>query len=163
MAGLNHSSFPGFMWKTGLQFQAWPRVRHGCTLLPALPWPRATSNRGLSSLPILQTAWVKGGTSSESSVRAQGVIFFWYQMLQSVNPSFPSKCIHRDLAARNILVTHGKVVKICDFGLARDVVNDSNYIVRGNVSSWMLSVFRCKNYKELRKLSFAFFNSLLAL
>lgn len=56
-------------------------------------------------------------------------------MLQSMNPSFPSQCIHRDLAARNILVTHGKVVKICDFGLARDVMNDSNYIVRGNVSS----------------------------
>uniref|UniRef100_A0A8C2UFR1 receptor protein-tyrosine kinase n=1 Tax=Coturnix japonica TaxID=93934 RepID=A0A8C2UFR1_COTJA len=49
-------------------------------------------------------------------------------------------CIHRDLAARNILVTHGKVMKICDFGLARDVVNDSNYIVRGNVRlpvKWM--------------------------
>lgn len=31
-------------------------------------------------------------------------------------------------------------MKICDFGLARDVVNDSNYIVRGNVRlpvKWM--------------------------
>lgn len=30
-------------------------------------------------------------------------------------------------------MTRGKVVKICDFGLARDIMSDSNYIIRGNV------------------------------
>ncbi|XP_078737286.1 mast/stem cell growth factor receptor Kit-like [Lampetra fluviatilis] len=49
-------------------------------------------------------------------------------------------CIHRDLAARNVLVTHGRVAKICDFGLARDVQTDPNYVVKGNVPlpvKWM--------------------------
>lgn len=44
------------------------------------------------------------------------------------------QCIHRDMAARNILLTQGRVAKICDFGLARDITTDSNYVVKGNVS-----------------------------
>lgn len=45
------------------------------------------------------------------------------------------QCVHRDLAARNVLICEGKLVKICDFGLARDIMRDSNYISKGNVSS----------------------------
>lgn len=43
------------------------------------------------------------------------------------------QCIHRDVAARNVLLTNNRVAKICDFGLARDIMNDSNYVVKGNV------------------------------
>jgi serine/threonine protein kinase len=49
-------------------------------------------------------------------------------------PSPPTQCVHRDLAARNVLICEGKLVKICDFGLARDIVRDSNYISKGSVS-----------------------------
>lgn len=34
-----------------------------------------------------------------------------------------------------MLLTSGHVAKIGDFGLARDIMNDSNYIVKGNVSA----------------------------
>lgn len=46
---------------------------------------------------------------------------------------FP-QCIHRDLAARNVLVTEDNIMKIADFGLARDVHNIDYYKKTTNVS-----------------------------
>lgn len=46
------------------------------------------------------------------------------------------QCIHRDLAARNVLVTENNVMKIADFGLARDINNIDYYKKTTNVSKW---------------------------
>lgn len=44
-----------------------------------------------------------------------------------------AQCIHRDLAARNVLVTEDNVMKIADFGLARDVHHIDYYKKTTNV------------------------------
>ncbi|XP_062841299.1 receptor-type tyrosine-protein kinase FLT3 [Trichomycterus rosablanca] len=75
------------------------------------------------------------------------LLSFSYQVAKGMDFLSSKNCIHRDLAARNVLVTQGRLIKIGDFGLARDIENDSNYVVRGNARlpvKWMApeSIFK---------------------
>ncbi|CAB1421741.1 unnamed protein product [Pleuronectes platessa] len=60
------------------------------------------------------------------------LLSFSYQISQAMDFLSTRNCVHRDLAARNVLVCEGKLVKVCDFGLARNPMKDQDYIARGN-------------------------------
>ncbi|XP_074528112.1 macrophage colony-stimulating factor 1 receptor 2 [Halichoeres trimaculatus] len=97
--------------------------------------------------PILSSGKSHQGVQSHS-LSVNDLMRFSYQVAQGLDFLSTRNCIHRDVAARNVLLTDGRVAKICDFGLARDIRNDDSYIVQGNARlpvKWMApeSIFQC--------------------
>ncbi|NWY27832.1 CSF1R factor, partial [Pheucticus melanocephalus] len=108
-----------------------------------------------SSSAASDSAQVRGESLEDDEAREDlrplnlsDLLQFSSQVAQGMAFLASKNCIHRDLAARNVLISDGRVAKICDFGLARDIMNDSNYVVKGNARlpvKWMApeSIFDC--------------------
>uniref|UniRef100_A0A8C9SMI2 receptor protein-tyrosine kinase n=1 Tax=Scleropages formosus TaxID=113540 RepID=A0A8C9SMI2_SCLFO len=76
----------------------------------------------------------------KSHLTMEDLISYSFQVAKGMEFLSSRKCIHRDLAARNILLSENNVVKICDFGLARDVYKDPDYVRKGDARlplKWM--------------------------
>ncbi|XP_069833732.1 vascular endothelial growth factor receptor 2 [Dendropsophus ebraccatus] len=76
----------------------------------------------------------------KNQLSMEDLISYSFQVARGMEYMASRKCIHRDLAARNILLADNNVVKICDFGLARDVYKDPDYVRKGDARlplKWM--------------------------
>ncbi|ESN95083.1 hypothetical protein HELRODRAFT_102694 [Helobdella robusta] len=69
-----------------------------------------------------------GGDDGDDRELTYGdLLTFAEQIAEGMQYLASKMCIHRDLAARNILVGHGITMKICDFGLSRNIHNNDYY------------------------------------
>uniref|UniRef100_A0A8C4GSN7 receptor protein-tyrosine kinase n=1 Tax=Dicentrarchus labrax TaxID=13489 RepID=A0A8C4GSN7_DICLA len=83
---------------------------------------------------------VPSESSDDDHLTMEDLICYSFQVAKGMEFLSSRKCIHRDLAARNILLSENNVVKICDFGLARDVYKDPDYVRKGDARlplKWM--------------------------
>lgn len=62
------------------------------------------------------------------AVTATDVLSFAWQICKGMAYLTEMKLVHRDLAARNVLLAEGKICKVSDFGLTRDVYEDDAYL-----------------------------------
>ena len=98
---------------------------------------RATWFRGRYKSLVGWNSWPPKRWWTESSFLIQ-LNYYTFSLL-------PQKVLHGDLAARNVLLADGGIVKVADFGLARqmedyeykkneDVINFININIGGNTS-----------------------------
>ncbi|XP_014612211.1 PREDICTED: proto-oncogene tyrosine-protein kinase receptor Ret [Polistes canadensis] len=69
-------------------------------------------------------------TLSNYTITPRDILSFAWQISKGMAYLADIKLVHRDLAARNVLLATGKVCKISDFGLTRDVYEDDAYLKR---------------------------------
>ena len=67
------------------------------------------------------------GEVAQLAVSLRDMLNWGWQVARGMQWLHTHRCVHRDLAARNVLVCTDGVVKIADFGLARDLSETEYY------------------------------------
>ncbi|CAG0900972.1 unnamed protein product [Darwinula stevensoni] len=115
--------------------------------------PSSSGSEIVSKHPAL-----KGNTSHQSSegsdrsgqFTTRNLVSWAYQIAKGMEYLGSRKVVHRDLATRNILLAEEKIVKISDFGLARDIYKNNQYITKGDHYMEKYELFEKKNAEYFR-------------
>ncbi|MEJ1272864.1 hypothetical protein NN561_003720 [Cricetulus griseus] len=99
---------------------------------------------GARRAPLVQEAedlWL-------SPLTMEDLVCYSFQVARGMEFLASRKCIHRDLAARNILLSESDIVKICDFGLARDIYKDPDYVRKGSEEEEHMALHSSQSSEE---------------
>ena len=79
---------------------------------------------------------------SEKLLTVDKQVLYSYQIALGMKYLHSKKVLHRDLAARNILVDENDLIKIADFGLARNMRTDYYYVQQKEVINFKIQSFQ---------------------
>lgn len=88
-------------------------------------------DRIISSNQVSLLCGLKGKPLSENHIQ-----FFLFQLLKALKFLHSAKVLHRDLKPSNILVNSNCCLAICDFGLARGMMDDQSMMTEYVVTRW---------------------------
>ncbi|XP_032219869.2 hemicentin-1 isoform X2 [Nematostella vectensis] len=77
---------------------------------------------------IYDPAWCAPSEDHDVQFTQMELVSAAYQVARGMEFLASRRCIHRDLAARNVLIADDYVLKVADFGLARDVYKNEEYV-----------------------------------
>ncbi|PFX14424.1 Fibroblast growth factor receptor 1 [Stylophora pistillata] len=77
---------------------------------------------------IYEPTWITTTNNPENELTIRNLVVFAYQIARGMEFLASKQCIHRDLAARNVLVGEDYVMKVADFGLARNISKRDMYV-----------------------------------
>ncbi|XP_073254430.1 fibroblast growth factor receptor 1-like [Porites lutea] len=77
---------------------------------------------------VYETIWSTTASDPEKGLNISNLVGYAYQIPRGMGYLASKQCVHRDLAARNVLVGEDYVMKIADFGLARDIYKSVLYV-----------------------------------
>ena len=75
----------------------------------------------------------------EHEITANKQVLYSYQISLGMLYLHSKKVLHRDLAARNILVDKHDIIKLADFGLARNIRTDYYYVQHKEVGGHIVN------------------------
>ncbi|XP_073254427.1 fibroblast growth factor receptor 1-like [Porites lutea] len=78
---------------------------------------------------VYEATWSTTASDPEIRLNILNLVSYAYQISRGMEYLASKKCVHRDLAARNVLVGGDYVMKIADFGFARDIYKSDLYVM----------------------------------
>lgn len=77
---------------------------------------------------VFQPLWFKSEPDMSNELTNIDLTMIAYQIAKGLDFLASKRCVHRDVAARNVLIGVDYIVKVADFGLARDIYKDEFYM-----------------------------------